>query len=87
MDFLGKWKNSETNDLIAISNIARADMFLLNYGSNLTNSEEIEIFLSGPNTNHARLLHSSKFKSKDIFILTSDSFKIDNKVYLRQIEK
>jgi len=83
MKFIGLWKSRKTAELIKISKINEVDIFNLEYDKDFKNSEKVKICIT-KKTEHAYLTHSSKFISHDVFILSPDSFQIDDSIFDRQ---
>lgn len=84
INFNGIWQSEADKEEISMTGPNNGDEYILEYDwfqDHFNTYEKIEIFIS--NNDHARLLISEKYKSKDIWILSENKIKPDDIIYVR----
>jgi hypothetical protein len=85
MDFAGLWKIDGANETLKITEAAAADQYIFEYSDTYKTNERVQIF---PSTKkHALLARSKVYGRADIYILSTDTFLIEELKFIRIEDK
>lgn len=90
MEFIGMWKNEETDELIEFENSDHSDAYHLHYDYNSkTNKfEQSELIPINKSGNIYRIMKSELFGGTNLFLISDNKIQISDSLYQKNtIEK